>query len=127
MTAGTAAVLVDTSVWIDHFHRSDASLVALLEHDAVATHSLVIAELSLGSLARRDEVLASLERLRRVPTVSHDEVLHLITKTPLWGRGLSAVDAHLLASALVTPGTRLWTRDKRLEAAANDRGIAHTP
>ena len=37
--------------------------------------------------------------------------------------GLSAVDAALLASVVVTPGVSLWTRDKRLRQAARDVGV----
>jgi predicted nucleic acid-binding protein len=33
--------------------------------------------------------------------------------------GVGYVDAHLLASARLTPDTFLWTRDKRLLAAAD--------
>jgi len=33
------------------------------------------------------------------------------------------VDAHLLASVLLTPGARLFTRDRRLAAAASALGI----
>lgn len=120
-------VLVDTSIWIDHLHRTDPALVLLLEADAVATHPLVIEELALGSIARRDSVINALSRLHALPTVTHAEVMHLISATPLWGCGLSAVDAHLLAAVLVTPGATLWTRDKRLGSAASDRGVAYTP
>ena len=35
-----------------------------------------------------------------------------------WGRALSPVDAHLLSSALLSPGTQSWTRDKGLKASA---------
>ena len=36
----------------------------------------------------------------------------------------NAVDAHLLASTLLTPATRLWTRDRRLREAAERLGVA---
>ena len=50
-------------------------------------------------------------------------VRHLVEERRLWGRGLSAVDVALLASAVVTPGVALWTRDKRLRQAARDMGV----
>lgn len=131
MTADAASagsvVLADTSIWIDHLHRADRVLTGLLDQDAVATHPLVIEELALGTLARREALIESLERLQQLRLASHEEVLHLVATTPLWGRGLSAVDTHLLASVLITPGARLWTRDKRLNRAAADRGRAFTP
>jgi len=120
-------VLVDTSIWIDHLHRADPVLRGLLEQDVVATHPFVIEELALGSLTRRDIVLASLGQLHRLVSPTHDEVLRLVAAAPLWGRGLSAVDTHLLASVLITPAAVLWTRDKRLAAAAADRAVAYTP
>lgn len=47
----------------------------------------------------------------------------LLRSGTLWGRGLSAVDVALLASAVVTPGVALWTGDKRLRQAARDVGV----
>lgn len=58
-----------------------------------------------------------------VRNVDDQGVRHLVEERQLWGRGLSAVDAALLASALVTPGVALWTRDKRLRQAARDVGV----
>lgn len=56
----------------------------------------------------------------------HEEVKHFVDANVLYGQGLSLVDAHLLASVILAPGTRIWTRDKRLFAAAQRLGIAHT-
>lgn len=51
----------------------------------------------------------------------------LISERELWGRGLSAVDAQLLGSAMrATGGARLWTKDKRLKAAAEDLDVAYS-
>ncbi|WP_433675572.1 type II toxin-antitoxin system VapC family toxin [Microbacterium gorillae] len=110
-------ILVDTSVWIDHLHRSDADLVALLERDEVATHALVIEELALGRIAQRALVLDMLESLRRLPELDHGELSGLVERWELWGRGLSTVDAHLLGAVLITPGASLWSRDRRLLSA----------
>lgn len=44
-------ILVDTSVWIDHLHRSVADLVSALAADEVGSHPSVVEELALGSLA----------------------------------------------------------------------------
>jgi len=38
-------MLVDTSVWIDHFRRHDAVLAALLEQSAVECHPFVAGNL----------------------------------------------------------------------------------
>jgi predicted nucleic acid-binding protein len=117
-------ILVDTSVWIDHLHAADGELVALLGDDEVGSHPLVLDELALGSIKDRDVVLSSLGSLRSFPTITHDELLALVDGHQLWGRGLSAVDAHLLGSVALVAGGVLWTRDKRLLAAAADIGIA---
>jgi hypothetical protein len=52
------------------------------------------------------------------------EVLHFVDHHALFGRGVSHVDAHLLAAARLTPGTSLWTEDKRLRAIALQLGLA---
>lgn len=117
-------ILVDTSVWIDHLHRSEPGLVELTEREEIACHPMVAGELALGSLARREAVLDLLMSLPQTTAASHDEVMELVSRRSLHGRALSLVDAHLLASLLLTPGTRIWTRDRRLAAAARELGLA---
>ena len=117
-------ILVDTSVWIDHLRATDSTLVNALARDDVACHPLVIQELALGSIKNRDAVLASLDRLTQSPSLDHDELLTLVSAHALWGKGLSPVDAQLLGSVLLSPGTRLWTRDKSLKASAASLGAS---
>ena len=116
-------ILVDTNVWIDHLRTTDPVLVDLLERDQVCVHQSVITELALGHLKDRSVFLKALERLLIVRHVDDRGVRHLVEERRLWGRGLSAVDAALLASAVVTPGVSLWTRDKCLRQAARDVGV----
>ena len=116
-------ILVDTSVWIDHLRRGEARLSALLEGDRVGSHPVVIEELALGTLRDRVTVLGSLGQLRRFPVMGHAEVLGFVEGRRLWGRGLSVGDVHLLGSALLEDGAHLWTRDKRLRAAAAEIGV----
>ena len=116
-------VLVDTNIWIDHLRKTEPVLVDLLERDQVCVHQSVIAELALGNLKNRSFFLKMLERLMIVRNVDDQGVRHLVEERRLWGRGLSAVDAALLASAVVAPGVSLWTRDKRLRQAARDMGV----
>lgn len=52
------------------------------------------------------------------------EVLRLIKVQNLFDLGIGYIDAHLLASVLLVPGSRLWTRDKRLLSAATQLGIS---
>ena len=116
-------VLVDTNIWIDHLRKTEPVLVDLLERDQVCVHQSVITELALGYLKNRSIFLKALERLMIVRGVDDRGVRHLVEEWRLWGKGLSAVDAALLASAVVTPGVALWTRDKRLRQAACDLGV----
>jgi len=119
-------ILVDTSVWIDHLHRSEPSLVELLGRSAVVRHPMVVGELALGSLKNRSLILESLAGLPSIAVSTHDEVMLFVEQRELFGKGLSLVDAHLLASVVTTPGSRLWTRDKRLRSAAEGLGLAYT-
>lgn len=116
-------VLVDTNIWIDHLRKTEPVLVDLLESDQVCVHQSVITELALGNLKNRSFFLKMFERLMIVRNVDDQGVRHLVEERRLWDRGLSAVDAALLASVVVTPGVSLWTRDKRLRQAARDVGV----
>jgi predicted nucleic acid-binding protein len=118
-------ILVDTSVWVDHFHADDAALARLLDGDCVLIHPFVIGELALGRIPRRDEVMALLRDLPQVNCGDDDEVLQLIGAQNLAGTGIGYVDAHLLASLRLTSDTTLWTRDKRLGQVAINMGLAH--
>lgn len=120
-------ILVDSSVWIDHLRKPDPVLDELLGAEEIITHPFVIGELAMGSLANRAVVLARLRELIESELSTHDEVMTLVDAKRLHGLGLSYVDAHLLASTVLTPETRLWTRDKRLLAAAERLGVAAKP
>jgi predicted nucleic acid-binding protein len=109
-------VLVDSSVWVDHFHRGDKQLTALLEAGEVLMHTLVIGELACGHLAQRRTTLEFLHALPRAREASSDEVLQLIERGRLSGKGLGIVDVHLIAAARLSDAT-LWTRDRVLAAA----------
>ena len=119
-------ILVDTSVWIDHLHHRDPELVDLLLADEICIHPLVVEEIALGSIARRSDVLATFEGLESVDVASHQDVMTLVSERELWGKGLSAVDAHLLVSAVLSVAeVHLWSRDKRLMRAAKELGVAY--
>jgi predicted nucleic acid-binding protein len=120
-------ILVDTSVWVDHFRATDKTLAALLESTNVLTHPFIIGELALGNLRQRNLVLETLENLPRAKVTTDQEVLHFIQQTALFGQGIGYVDAHLLASVRLTAGAALWTRDKHLLAAAERLAMAAHP
>lgn len=119
-------VLVDTSVWVDHLRRGDASLAALLEASEVAVHPFVLGELACGSLRPKSDVGRLLSELPAATTATHAEVMHFIAAHRLSGRGIGYVDAHLLAAAAID-GLLLWTRDKPLNSASSKLGLAFNP
>lgn len=119
-------MLVDTSVWIDHFRRSDPALAAALDRGDVQCHDFVIGELACGTLPRRDVVLALIQALPRIPGVAHDEAMALVAERRLWGKGLAWIDVSLLAAALIA-GVPLWTRDRRLRDVVRDLDLAWEP
>jgi predicted nucleic acid-binding protein len=112
-------ILVDTSVWIDHINASDPMLVSLLSEGRVLAHPYVIGEISLGSLRDRDVVLGALLDLPRAPTATPEETFYLIEREGLFNRGIGYVNTSLLASARLSPGVTIWTRDKRLKKVAD--------
>lgn len=120
-------VLVDTSVWVAHFKQRDERLVALLEAGLVACHPHVVVEVACGTPPQRRDVLMLLSELEAVPVATPQEILTLIERRRLHGRGCGFVDLSLLASALMGDGTRLWTLDRRLDALAQELGYAWRP
>jgi predicted nucleic acid-binding protein len=119
-------VLVDTSVWVDHFRCDNASLVGLLNQGLVAVHPFVSGELACGNLRNRGEILSLLLALPQAEKVSDDEILFYIEKNSLSGKGLGLIDVHLLASAQLSDHL-FWTEDRRLHETAKKLNLAHYP
>lgn len=111
-------ILVDTSVWVDHLRSDDSALTELLEQNRVLMHPMILGELACGNLQNRQLLLQLWQQLQSLSTVTHEEVLYFIEQHKLMGKGIGYVDAHLLASVVLTAGTSLWTRDKRLAIIA---------
>ena len=118
-------VLVDTSVWVDHFRQHNSALTKLLEADMVLMHPMVLGELACGTPPARAQTLADIERLQPTQQASLREVLDFIDREKLYGLGCGLVDRVLLASTLMTPGIALWTLDKRLCALAERFKVLH--
>jgi len=117
-------ILVDTSVWIDHFFKADERLVEHLMAGDVVSHPMVVGEIAVGNMAGRRRILAMLNQLTQIMVADHDEVLGFIETQRLFGMGIGYVDAHLLAAARLMPDVRLWTFDKKLAASAVRLGVA---
>ena len=116
-------ILVDTSVWVDHLRTGNSILVEYLRSENVLCHPLIIAELALGTLKSRGQILSLLDDLPKAPDVTNEEIRVLIEYRQLYGRGIGVVDLHLVASCLLAPGTSLWTGDRRLHTVAVEVGI----
>ena len=115
-------MLVDTSVWVDHFRRGNAALTERLNRGEVRSHPFVTGELSCGNLRRRKEILTLLKALPQAMLAGHEEALAFVEANRLRGRGIGWVDVHLLASARLT-GIPLWTLDRRLKEVAGSLGL----
>ena len=118
-------ILVDTSVWVEHLRHGLARLTKLLQEGEVLIHPWVVGELACGHLRNRREVLDLLQGLPAAVVAGDAEVLLLIERYQLMGRGIGYVDAHLLASARLSH-CRLWSQDRRLATLAQEQGLAET-
>jgi predicted nucleic acid-binding protein len=116
-------ILADTSVWVDHLRKGDPALVALLESGQILMHPYVVGELALAQLHQRDAIVSALQNLPHATVARDDEVLMAINQWALAGLGIDYIDVHLLAAIPLSPGTLLWTRDKRLRAVAASIGL----
>jgi predicted nucleic acid-binding protein len=119
-------ILVDTSIWADHFGRRDDNLDLLLKEGVALGHPFVTAEIALGDLADPAGTIMMLESLPQALVASHRELMLLIARDRLAGSGIGFVDAHLLAACQLS-AANIWTRDKRLRAQAVKLGISWQP
>ena len=116
-------ILADTSIWIDHLRSGNKEMRKRLDHGQIVIHPFIIAELALGSLRDRSKTLALLDLLPQVRVAQLSEVRLTIEARRLYSLGIGLTDAHLIASVFINPSTLLWTKDKRLQKAAEGLGI----
>ena len=118
-------VLIDSSVWVGFLQSGhEPQLVQLLGLQEVLMHEMVLGEVAMGSEDQRKNALQLLPLLPMAQVAEHIEVMALVDQHCLHGCGVGYVDVHLLTTAVLQPGVRLWTRDKRLRAAAEQLGVA---
>jgi hypothetical protein len=115
-------ILVDTSVWIAHFRKAGSRLAELLSEGLVMVHPFILGELACGNLKNRTRALGDLEALPCASSATHEEVMRLVEERKLWRLGIGWVDAHLLASALLSD-CQFWTLHGRLLGAAAAAGL----
>jgi predicted nucleic acid-binding protein len=120
-------VLVDTSIWI-RFLFGVAPIVArideLLNVEQIAGHDSIYGELLIGDVGGRSNFLARYERMWQAPVLAHRDVLEFVLTRRLHGRGLSWIDAQILASAH-TAGIPVWAADVRFAEIARELGVGY--
>ena len=118
-------ILADASIWIDLFHTGTHKerLGWLVANSQLCIHPYLVTELALGSLPDRQKTLEYLDRLYPIRVMRLADVRHMIEARSLSAKGMGLTDAHLIASCLATPGTRIWTRDEKLGKVAESLGI----
>jgi predicted nucleic acid-binding protein len=120
-------VLADTSIWVAHFRNPSPVLQSQLAMDQVLCHPLIVLEIACGTPPTpRERTLGDLKRLQQAVVATTDEILALIEKERLHAQGCGAMDMALLASALLTSDTLLWTLDRNLDTLATRLGLAFT-
>ncbi len=110
-------VICDTSIWIQHFRKTDDLLVKLLKRDLVCVHPMIVGELACGNLPQRQRFLQNMDSLPTTIDVSVDEAMHFLEAKYLYGKGLGWVDIHILCSAFMTD-VKVYTHDKSLQSCA---------
>jgi predicted nucleic acid-binding protein len=115
-------VLVDTSVWSEHFRQEQQPLIGLLNEGLVVSHELVIEELALSMSARHLLVLHDIAGQETLPGATMEEYLQFVERHAVAGEGIGCVDTHLLISCKLV-GAGLWTFDTHLARAADRCGI----
>jgi predicted nucleic acid-binding protein len=121
-----SGVLIDTSVWVDHFRHNNEALVSLLKRDLALTHPMVIGEIACGTPpAPRAQTLSDMSLLPMTQHAGLQETMAFIERESMYGMGCGLIDMILLASTLLTPGAKLWTLDKRLAELAERFNVAH--
>ena len=117
-------ILADTSVWASHLRNHDPLMVSLMDGERLLMHPYVIGELSMGNLHNRAAFILALHQMEGVTLATDSEVSRLVEDSRLYGTGIGWIDAHLLASTLLTDDVQLWSHDRRLSAAASRFGRA---
>ncbi len=117
-------ILVDTSVWVDHFRNGNTKLEKLLNSEDVVCHPFIIGELACGNLKNRKEILSLLQSLPAVDTADNHELLLFIDNHKLAGTGLGLIDAYLLSSAMLN-NVLLWTLDNKLKREADRLNVEY--
>lgn len=115
-------ILVDSSVWIDHFRNNNALLSTHLANGAIVMHEFILGELAIGNFKNRKIILSLLDSIPKLSKLTYDEFIYFLEKNSFYGKGVGFVDIHLLGSTKLA-GVKIWTLDKRLLKLANSLNL----
>ncbi len=115
-------ILIDTSVWVDHFRSENRILTTLLMQGAIVMHEFVVGELAVGNFRNRKSMLNLLDSIPKLSKLTHDEFIYFLEKNSIYGKGVGFVDIHLLGSTKLA-GVKIWTLDKRLLELAKNQNL----
>lgn len=120
-------ILVDTSIWVDHFNRPLVALNELMLAERCVLHPFVLGEIALGNLPDWERRLKRMREFPSAEVLTTDALLECVAELGLQGSGLGFVDAHLLAWVVAEPARKLWSRDKKLVARAERLDVGWGP
>jgi hypothetical protein len=120
-------IIVDTSVWADHFRKPEMALTELGRSGKLGMHPFIVGEIAAGSLSLWDKTVAALRIIPAIAVVSEAVFFQFVKDHKLMGSGLSFVDIHLLASVQSVQSAYLWSRDRKLAAKANELNCSYQP
>lgn len=77
-------VVIDTSVWVQHFKVHTPALAELVLADLALVHPMVVLELASGTPPEpRKRTLGDISLLRTCTQANHQEVMAFVERTPL--------------------------------------------
>ena len=117
-------IIADTSIWIYHFRHGLPQFADTLQKGLIAIHPVVLGELATGNLLNRTKTLAALRILPMIPPGTGDECMQFIENHRLHGIGIGWNDVQILVAARLS-GNLLWSKDRRLDDAAKELGVAY--
>ena len=91
-------ILVDTSVWVDHFRTPNLTLTRSIRNKQVRLHPLVYCELSMGNLPRRETTLLLLRSQAKPPLIDMTAATDFVEAERLYGLGVGFIHVNLVAS-----------------------------
>jgi predicted nucleic acid-binding protein len=119
-------IIADTSIWVDYFKKENPDFSRLIEDQQISLHPYVYGELLLGGLPSDQQLEDDFSLMPVAPVATVDEVNAFIRWAGLTAAGIGYVDTHLLISARLIPGARLWTTDKNLAKQARKLELEYT-